>query len=78
MFIIGFIIFCAYLFTLLANTISANNAQQKELENDPELKSLFDKKEKAISLVEWPEIIKKKPNDLIELYFKFRNIKLIN
>lgn len=47
MFIIGFIIFCAYLFTLLANTISANNAQQKELENDPELKSLFDKKENS-------------------------------
>tara|TARA_B100000902_G_C26548800_1_gene546132 strand:- start:17 stop:463 length:447 start_codon:yes stop_codon:yes gene_type:complete len=35
--------------------------------------NLFDKKEKAISLVEWPEIIKKKPNDLIELYFKYEN-----
>tara|TARA_B110000438_G_scaffold273175_1_gene292376 strand:+ start:848 stop:997 length:150 start_codon:yes stop_codon:yes gene_type:complete len=43
MFIIGFIIFCAYLFTLLANTISANNTQQKELENDPELKGFLDK-----------------------------------
>ena len=38
MFVIGFIIFCAYLFTLFSIIIKANNAQQKELENDPELK----------------------------------------
>tara|TARA_B110000495_G_C22911502_1_gene532271 strand:- start:62 stop:208 length:147 start_codon:yes stop_codon:yes gene_type:complete len=43
MFIIGFVVFCAYLFTLLANTISANNTQQEELENDPELKGFLDK-----------------------------------
>lgn len=44
MFIIGFFIFCAYLFTLLTMTINANNAQQKELDNDPELKDDFNKK----------------------------------
>jgi hypothetical protein len=39
----GFFVFCAYLFTLLANTISANNTQQEELENDPGLKGFLDK-----------------------------------
>ena len=38
MFVIGSIIFCAYLFTLFSIIIKSNNAQQKELENDPELK----------------------------------------
>lgn len=37
MFIIGFIIFCAYLFTLFSIIIKSNNAQQKDLDNDPEL-----------------------------------------
>ena len=44
MFIIGCVIFCAYLFTLLTITTNANNAQQKELDNDPELKKSFNKK----------------------------------
>ncbi len=37
MFVIGLIIFCAYLFTLFSIIVRSNNAQQKELENDPEL-----------------------------------------
>ena len=44
MFIIGCVVFCAYLFTLLTMTINANNSQQKELDNDPELKKSFNKK----------------------------------
>ncbi len=46
--------------------------------------NLFDKKDNAILLIEWPQIIKKKPNSLIELYFEYENeyqnrfIKIIN
>jgi len=38
MFIIGLIIFCAYVITLFTIIIKSNNAQQKDLDNDPELK----------------------------------------
>ena len=37
-FIIGFVIFCAYVFTLFSIIIKSNNAQQRDLDNDPELK----------------------------------------
>ncbi len=43
MFVIGLIIFCAYLFTLFSIIVKSNNAQQKELENDPELKNYNNK-----------------------------------
>ena len=45
MFIIGLIIFCAYLFTLFSIIIKSNNAQQKELQNDPELNDYQNKSE---------------------------------
>jgi len=35
--------------------------------------NLFDINEEAITLIEWPEIIKKKPNSLIELHFNYEN-----
>ena len=35
--------------------------------------NLFEKNDKSILLVEWPEIIKKKPNSLIELSFEYEN-----
>ena len=38
MFIIGLIIFCAYVITLFTIIIKSNNAQQKDLDNDPELR----------------------------------------
>jgi len=38
MFIIGLIIFCAYMFTMFYNIYTANTAQSKQNENDPELK----------------------------------------
>ena len=46
--------------------------------------NLFEKNDKSILLVEWPEIIKKKPNPLIELSFEYENdyqnrfIKVLN
>ena len=45
------------------------------LESTDELKdlNLFDLNDEAIILIEWPEIIKKKPNSLIELHFEYEN-----
>tara|TARA_B100000886_G_C20300272_1_gene439378 strand:- start:229 stop:510 length:282 start_codon:yes stop_codon:yes gene_type:complete len=41
MFIIGFIIFCFYLFGLLYAIYWGHNSQKKDMENDPELKSYY-------------------------------------
>ena len=38
-FIIGFVIFCSYVLTLFTIIIKSNNAQQRDLDNDPELKN---------------------------------------
>ena len=35
--------------------------------------NLFEKDDKSILLIEWPQIIKKKPNFLIELSFEYEN-----
>ena len=35
--------------------------------------NLFDKNDKAILLIEWPQIIKKEPNFVIKLYFEYEN-----
>ena len=45
------------------------------LKSSDELKdlNLFDKKDDAILLIEWPQIIKQKPKSLIELYFEYEN-----
>ena len=46
--------------------------------------NLFEKNNKSILLIEWPNIIKKKPNSLIELSFEYENdyqnrfIKVLN
>jgi tRNA threonylcarbamoyladenosine biosynthesis protein TsaE len=46
--------------------------------------NLFEKNSKSILLIEWPQIIKKKPNSLIELSFEYENnyqnrfIKVLN
>ena len=46
--------------------------------------NLFEKNNKSILLIEWPQIIKKKPNSLIELSFEYENdyqdrfIKVLN
>jgi tRNA threonylcarbamoyladenosine biosynthesis protein TsaE len=35
--------------------------------------NLFDKKDKSVLLIEWPQIIKQKPKLLTELYFEYEN-----
>ena len=35
--------------------------------------NLFEKNDKSILLIEWPEILTKKPNSLIELFFEYEN-----
>ena len=35
--------------------------------------NLFEKNDKSILLIEWPQIIKKKPNSVIELSFEYEN-----
>jgi len=35
--------------------------------------NLFEKNDKSILLIEWPQIIKKKPDSLIELSFEYEN-----
>ena len=35
--------------------------------------NLFEKNDKSILLIEWPQIIKKKPNSLIKLSFEYEN-----
>ena len=45
------------------------------LKSSHELKdlNLFDENDKAILLIEWPQIIKKKPNLVTKLYFEYEN-----
>ena len=41
MFIIGFIIFCFYLFGLLYAIYWGHNSQRKEMEEDPEMRNYY-------------------------------------
>ena len=41
--------------------------------NELENLNLFDENDKAILLIEWPKIIKKKPNSVTKLYFEYEN-----
>ena len=43
--------------------------------SEQEIKNLniFDKNDKATVIIEWPEMIKKKPNLVFELYFEYEN-----
>tara|TARA_B100000900_G_scaffold236498_1_gene200813 strand:+ start:74 stop:514 length:441 start_codon:yes stop_codon:yes gene_type:complete len=43
--------------------------------SEKEIKDLniFEKNDKAILLIEWPQIIKQKPNLVFELYFEYKN-----
>ncbi len=45
------------------------------IKNDDELKGLdlFEANLNTVSLIEWPEIIQKKPEKLIELFFKYED-----
>ena len=35
--------------------------------------NLFEKNDNSILLIEWPKIIKKKPNSIIEIFFEYKN-----
>ena len=43
------------------------------LKNEKEIKNLgiFENEEKSITLIEWPELIKNKPRNRIDLFFKY-------
>tara|TARA_B100000575_G_C22932111_1_gene540086 strand:+ start:410 stop:850 length:441 start_codon:yes stop_codon:yes gene_type:complete len=45
------------------------------LKSSDEIKDLdlFNRKDKAILLIEWPQIIEQKPNQVLELYFEYEN-----
>ena len=45
------------------------------LKNEEEIKNLglFENEEESIIIIEWPELIKKKPENRIDLFFKYTN-----
>ena len=57
------------------NKFVVNHYDLFRLKNDDELKSLglFEDNLNTITLIEWPEIIQKKPEKLIELFFKYED-----
>ena len=57
------------------NKFVVNHYDLFRLKNDGELKSLglFENNLNTITLIEWPEIIQKKPEKLIELFFKYED-----
>ena len=67
------------------NKIKVNHYDLFRLKSSNELKelNLFEDKVDTITLIEWPQIIKKKPNNLIELIFEYeknyksRSVKII-
>jgi len=57
------------------NQIKISHYDLFRLKTDEELKNLglFEDSLNTITLVEWPQLIKKKPKNLIELIFKYEN-----
>ena len=57
------------------NKIKINHYDLFRLKSRKELKNLdlFSDRASTISLIEWPQIIKEKPKNLIELIFKYEN-----
>ncbi len=55
------------------NQIKINHYDLFRLKSSEELKNLclFEDKQNSITLIEWPQIIKEKPKNLIELNFKY-------
>ena len=55
------------------NQIKINHYDLFRLKSEEEVKnlSLFEDRSNSITLIEWPQIIKKKPENLIELIFKY-------
>ena len=57
------------------NQIKINHYDLFRLKSKEEIKNLdlFEDNSNTITLIEWPEIIKKKPKNLIELIFKYED-----
>ena len=57
------------------NKIKINHYDLHRLKYEDEIKNLelFENNFNTITLIEWPQIIKKKPENLIELQFKYEN-----
>ena len=57
------------------NKISINHYDLYRLKSAQELKNLelFENSKSLITLIEWPQIIKEKPENLIELFFKYED-----
>ena len=57
------------------NQIKINHYDLFRLKSAEELKnlSLFEDRPNSITLIEWPELIKEKPKNLIELIFKYKD-----
>jgi len=57
------------------NKININHYDLYRLKSTQELKNLelFGNSKNLITLVEWPQIIKEKPENLIELFFKYED-----
>ena len=55
------------------DTLKIKHFDLFRLNSQDEIKGLdlFEENENCITLIEWPEIIKKKPKNLIELFFKY-------
>ena len=57
------------------NKININHYDLFRLKSNKEIRDLdlFENNKNVITLIEWPEIIEKKPKNLIELKFKYEN-----
>ena len=57
------------------NKININHYDLYRLKSIQELKNLelFENSKSLITLIEWPQIIKEKPKNLIELFFKYED-----
>ena len=57
------------------NQIKINHYDLFRIKSDKELVNLdlFGESQDSITLIEWPQIIKEKPNHLIELEFQYKN-----
>ena len=57
------------------NQIKINHYDLFRLKSKEEIKNLdiFEHKINTITLIEWPQIIKEKPKNLIELFFEYEN-----
>jgi tRNA threonylcarbamoyladenosine biosynthesis protein TsaE len=60
-------------YTISNLTIKHYDLYRLKLAEELDNLNLFEKNNKAILLIEWPEMIKKKPNSLIELSFEYEN-----